>query len=154
VLCCAELLQVKDSSSDESRDEIFVSTDEVVEMNGSKGTANFVMKWAKDSRRESSINVHPIKGVTRDYTGVLFVTQVCTLIGGLGDYPCCASHKCAHHDRACTCSNTCPCSYDQACACNNTCPCSYDQACACSYTCPCSYDQACTCSNTCPCSYL
>jgi Eukaryotic protein of unknown function (DUF866) len=60
---------VKDSSSDEKRDEIYVTTDEVVEMSGSKGTANFLMKWHKDSRKESSINVHPIKGVTRDYTG-------------------------------------------------------------------------------------
>lgn len=48
---------------------MYVTAAEEHELSGSKGTANFVMKFAKDSRHECSINVMQLKGVTRPATG-------------------------------------------------------------------------------------
>lgn len=45
-----------------------VSPLEDVELSGSRGTANFAMKWAKDSRHEASLSVQQIKGMTRSFT--------------------------------------------------------------------------------------
>jgi hypothetical protein len=64
-------VQVKESAGSETRERVHVTAAETHEMSGSKGTANFVMKFAKDSRHECSINVMQLKGVTRPVTGAL-----------------------------------------------------------------------------------
>ena len=63
--------QVQESAGAETRKGVYVTAAEQYDLSGSKGTANFVMKWAKDSRHESYINVMELKGVTRSVTGVL-----------------------------------------------------------------------------------
>ncbi len=51
------------------REGIHVDKDNEEEIQGSKGTANFVMKW-KDSKREASISVAEVKGLgIRNITG-------------------------------------------------------------------------------------
>jgi hypothetical protein len=67
----AYLLQVQESAGKETRKGVYVTAAEQHDLSGSKGTANFVMKWAKDSRHESYINVMELKGFTRAITGVL-----------------------------------------------------------------------------------
>jgi hypothetical protein len=62
-------VQVKESAGSETRERVHVTAAESHDMSGSKGTANFVMKFAKDSRHECSINVMQLKGVTRAVTG-------------------------------------------------------------------------------------
>lgn len=62
------LPQLKDSSGDDVREGVGVSASETHEMSGSRGSANFVMKWAKDARHEASLSVMQIKGVTRAFT--------------------------------------------------------------------------------------
>lgn len=69
-LCCLHCYtQVKESAGSETRERVHVTAAETHDMSGSKGTANFVMKFAKDSRHECSINVMQLKGVTRAVTG-------------------------------------------------------------------------------------
>lgn len=48
---------------------MYVTSREEHELSGSKGTAHLVMKFAKGSKKEASVNVMEIKGVTRPYTG-------------------------------------------------------------------------------------
>jgi hypothetical protein len=67
--CCDVTAQVKESAGSETRERVHVTAAETHDMSGSKGTANFVMKFAKDSRHECSINVMQLKGVTRAVTG-------------------------------------------------------------------------------------
>eukprot|EP00882_Tetradesmus_deserticola_P007366 GHRQ01007760.1.p2 GENE.GHRQ01007760.1~~GHRQ01007760.1.p2 ORF type:complete len:163 (+),score=60.18 GHRQ01007760.1:249-737(+) len=61
-------IDVKESAGSETRERVHVTAAETHDMSGSKGTANFVMKFAKDSRHECSINVMQLKGVTRAVT--------------------------------------------------------------------------------------
>ena len=52
---------VKDSQSDETREGVFMSADDVVEMENSRGEANFVMKFPdskKQAARESQSGVN------------------------------------------------------------------------------------------------
>eukprot|EP00198_Chlamydomonas_reinhardtii_P005159 XP_001694495.1 predicted protein [Chlamydomonas reinhardtii] len=58
-------LDVKESAGSEEKKGVYVTSTEEHELNGSKGTANLVMKFAKGSKKESSVNVLEIKGVTR-----------------------------------------------------------------------------------------
>eukprot|EP00879_Flechtneria_rotunda_P010158 GHRR01010619.1.p1 GENE.GHRR01010619.1~~GHRR01010619.1.p1 ORF type:complete len:164 (+),score=32.79 GHRR01010619.1:95-586(+) len=58
-------IDVKESAGSETRDRVYVTAAEEHDLAGSKGTANFIMKFAKDSRHECSINVQQLKGVTR-----------------------------------------------------------------------------------------
>lgn len=51
-----------------------VSTDEVIELSGSRGTANFAMKWVPDSKHQAYLNVMTelkgiIKPLTADHEG-------------------------------------------------------------------------------------
>eukprot|EP00877_Chromochloris_zofingiensis_P005867 jgi/Chrzof1/1533/Cz10g11130.t1 len=62
-------IDVQESAGTETRNGVYVTAAEDHELSGSKGTANYVMKWAKDSRKEAYINLTEIKGVTRSYTG-------------------------------------------------------------------------------------
>lgn len=61
--------QVKESAGAETRERVYVSATDEHELSGSRGSANFVMKFAKDARHECSINVMALKGVTRPATG-------------------------------------------------------------------------------------
>lgn len=47
---------------------MWVSAEEIHELSGSRGTANFALKWVRDARHEASLNVQQVKGVTRDLT--------------------------------------------------------------------------------------
>ncbi|GIL76787.1 hypothetical protein Vretimale_8731 [Volvox reticuliferus] len=60
-------LDVKESAGSEEKKGVYVTSTEEHELSGSKGTANLVMKFAKGSKKEASVNVQEIKGVTRAY---------------------------------------------------------------------------------------
>ncbi|GAB4813654.1 hypothetical protein N2152v2_000700 [Parachlorella kessleri] len=62
-------ITVKDSAGEDIREGVYVAADEVYELSGSRGVANFVMKWAKDSKREAYLNVEEVKAVTRALKG-------------------------------------------------------------------------------------
>ncbi|GMH39908.1 hypothetical protein BSKO_07812 [Bryopsis sp. KO-2023] len=59
-------LTIQNSEGDDTK-EVVVTTQEEIPLSGSRGTAHFVMKWDKSSKKEAYINVVEIKGVTRDY---------------------------------------------------------------------------------------
>eukprot|EP00238_Polyblepharides_amylifera_P004048 CAMPEP_0196591490 /NCGR_PEP_ID=MMETSP1081-20130531/69791_1 /TAXON_ID=36882 /ORGANISM="Pyramimonas amylifera, Strain CCMP720" /LENGTH=163 /DNA_ID=CAMNT_0041914861 /DNA_START=63 /DNA_END=554 /DNA_ORIENTATION=+ len=60
-------LTVKQSDGNEERGPVYVCEDETFELTGSKGTANFILKW-DGSKKESYINViRDMKGITRPY---------------------------------------------------------------------------------------
>ena len=61
-------MDVKQANSDEIREGVFVSAAEEHELTGSRGTANFVLKWP-GSKKESYINVQEVKNLTRFVTG-------------------------------------------------------------------------------------
>jgi hypothetical protein len=54
-------LTVKESAGSETRDGVYVSGADAHELSGSKGTANLVMKFAKGSKHEASVNVMELK---------------------------------------------------------------------------------------------
>ena len=54
---------VKDSQSDEPREGVFMSADDVVEMENSRGEANYVMKFP-DSKKQASVSFVDVKGLT------------------------------------------------------------------------------------------
>jgi hypothetical protein len=60
--------QVKHSSAEDTREGVYVSSTETHELTGSRGTANFTLKWTKDSKHESYLNVQEVKNVTRPFT--------------------------------------------------------------------------------------
>lgn len=60
--------QVKNSSGEDVREGVYVSNTEEHELSGSRGTANFRLKWVKDTRHEAYMNVQQVKGVTRALT--------------------------------------------------------------------------------------
>ncbi|KAI8465861.1 MAG: hypothetical protein J3K34DRAFT_435695 [Monoraphidium minutum] len=61
-------IDVKESAGSEQRDGVYVTANDTHELNGSKGNANFVMKFDKASKHEAYLNVLEVKGVTRDIT--------------------------------------------------------------------------------------
>ena len=61
-------IQVKNSAGEDMREGVWVSPTEVHELSGSRGTANFLLKWVRDAKHEASLNVQQIKGVTRSFT--------------------------------------------------------------------------------------
>lgn len=64
---CQWCLTLKNSVGEDVREGVYVSIDEEIELTGSRGTANFAMKWEKDSRKEAYLNLQHVKGVTRNY---------------------------------------------------------------------------------------
>lgn len=60
--------QVKDSQGEEVRERVYVTAAEEHDIPNSKGTANFIMKWAKDSKHVATLNVVELKGITRPYS--------------------------------------------------------------------------------------
>ena len=62
--------QVKNSSGEDTREGVYVSSAEEYELAGSKGTANFVIKWVRDARNQANLNViEDLKKVSFKYTG-------------------------------------------------------------------------------------
>ena len=73
------LLQVKNSSGEDVREGVYVSSAEEHELAGSKGTANFVIKWVRDARNQANLNVvEDMKKVVFKYTGTAFPPQAVT----------------------------------------------------------------------------
>ena len=63
--------QLQQSQGAERREGVEICENECHEINGSKGTANFIMKWAKDDRKQCTINIEHVKKFTRAYGGEL-----------------------------------------------------------------------------------
>ncbi|BDA44885.1 probable CXXC motif containing zinc binding protein [Coccomyxa sp. Obi] len=54
-------LTVKDSTGETTREGVTVTSSHEEELPGSKGTANFALKWARDSKHVASLNVKEIE---------------------------------------------------------------------------------------------
>eukprot|EP00887_Chlorella_sp_A99_P001614 scaffold8.g1614.t1 len=50
-------LTVKNSAGEDVREGVYVSADEVHELSGSRGTANFRLKWVRDAKHEAYLNL-------------------------------------------------------------------------------------------------
>jgi hypothetical protein len=62
-------LTVKNSSGEDTREGVEVSSADEVELAGSRGTANFALKWARDARQQANMQVvEDIKGLPLRYT--------------------------------------------------------------------------------------
>jgi hypothetical protein len=59
---------MKNPSGEDTREGVYVDAGELHELSGSRGTANFAMKWARDSKHEGHLNLQQVKGVTRPLT--------------------------------------------------------------------------------------
>lgn len=59
---------MKNSQGEDIREGVHISPTEEHDLSGSRGTANFIMKWARDSKHECYANVQHVKGVTRALT--------------------------------------------------------------------------------------
>ncbi|EGD78329.1 hypothetical protein PTSG_09395 [Salpingoeca rosetta] len=66
MLWCVDLQQ---SGGNEVRSEVVIDTTEEQPLEGSRGTANFVMKWSKSDRKGSSVTKEEKKG------GARFITE-------------------------------------------------------------------------------
>jgi hypothetical protein len=64
--------QVKEAAGAEERERVYVTASEVMDLSGSKGTANFVMKFAKGCK-DVTMNVQAVKKFTREYTGAAWL---------------------------------------------------------------------------------
>ena len=52
------------------REGVYVSSAEEHDLMGSKGVANFVIKWVRDARSQANLNViEELKNVSFKYTG-------------------------------------------------------------------------------------
>jgi hypothetical protein len=67
-------VQVKESAGAETKDRVYASAAEEFEVNGSKGKANLVLKFYKGAKKEATMVVDTVKGVTRNLTGALVDT--------------------------------------------------------------------------------
>ncbi|GBF90293.1 hypothetical protein Rsub_02399 [Raphidocelis subcapitata] len=61
-------IDVRESAGSEERAGVYVTAADTHDLAGSKGSANFVMKFDKASKHEAYLNVLEIKGVTREIT--------------------------------------------------------------------------------------
>jgi hypothetical protein len=61
-------LDVQESAGAERRNGVYVTAADTHDLSGSKGTANFVLKFDKASKHEAYLNVVDVKGVTRAIT--------------------------------------------------------------------------------------
>lgn len=48
-------MQVKNPAGEDVREGVTVSSCEDVELSGSRGTAHFAMKWARDARQQANL---------------------------------------------------------------------------------------------------
>ena len=58
-------LDVKDAQSDEEKKGVYMCADEIAEIDGSKGDANFVMRFP-DCKKQCTVTFTDVKGVTRE----------------------------------------------------------------------------------------
>ncbi|CAG9467190.1 unnamed protein product [Pedinophyceae sp. YPF-701] len=61
-------LDIKNPLGEDVRKEVWVSAAEEHDLDGSRGTANFVMKWDKASKKQCYACVQQVKNVTRPIT--------------------------------------------------------------------------------------
>ena len=54
-------MQVKDSTGDDERKGVEVTSTHEEELPGSRGSANFALRWHKDSKMPAHLNVHEIE---------------------------------------------------------------------------------------------
>ncbi len=74
---CSFEIDVKESGGQEERKGVVIDDSEEHELSGSRGTAHFAMKWSRDSKHFSTINLErrmanvfdPHRGVTKDDHG-------------------------------------------------------------------------------------
>ncbi len=72
-------MQVKNSSGEDVREGVYVSSAEEHDLAGSKGSANFVIKWVRDARTQANLNVvEEMKKVVFKYTGTAFPPRAVT----------------------------------------------------------------------------
>lgn len=50
-------ITVKNSSGEDVRENVTVSSQEEVDLSGSRGTAHFALKWARDAKHQASLQV-------------------------------------------------------------------------------------------------
>ncbi|DAZ93247.1 TPA: hypothetical protein N0F65_007947 [Lagenidium giganteum] len=62
-------IDVKDSTSDEKRDAVVVSDEEVVEVAGGRGDVHFTLKWPGAKKPSQLTVVRDVKKLTRVITG-------------------------------------------------------------------------------------
>mmetsp|Transcript_21630 Transcript_21630/g.55494 ORF Transcript_21630/g.55494 Transcript_21630/m.55494 type:complete len:162 (+) Transcript_21630:182-667(+) len=58
---------LQQSQGSERREGVEICENESHEIPGSKGDANFLMKWARDDRKHATINIEHVKKYTRAY---------------------------------------------------------------------------------------
>ncbi|DBB17979.1 hypothetical protein WJX82_000373 [Trebouxia sp. C0006] len=61
-------IDVKNSTGDDQREGVRVTSTDEQDLPGSRGVANFALKWVKDAKSAASLSVISVKKVTRDYT--------------------------------------------------------------------------------------
>ena len=61
ITCGRVLVQVKDSRGEDQRKGVEVTSTHEEELPGSRGTANFALRWHKDSKMAAHLNVHEIE---------------------------------------------------------------------------------------------
>ena len=61
--------QVKDSTGEDIREGVRVTSRNVEDLKDSKGQCNFQLKFVKDARRSAYLSVIPVKNFTRCMTG-------------------------------------------------------------------------------------
>ncbi|KAL0028673.1 hypothetical protein WJX79_009914 [Trebouxia sp. C0005] len=61
-------IDVKNSTGEDQREGVRVTSTHEQDLPGSRGVANFALKWVKDAKSAASLNVVSIKKVTREYT--------------------------------------------------------------------------------------
>ena len=89
----ADFVQVKNSVGDDVREGVRVTSLHTEELKDSRGTANFALKWVKDSRKAAYLNVVPIKNLTRhmtendDLEWVPFIAFDCRGLDVIGFHP-------------------------------------------------------------------
>ena len=59
--------QLQQSQGTEQRKGVEICENEVHEIPGSKGTAHFIMKWDKQDKKVSTVNIEHVKKFTRGY---------------------------------------------------------------------------------------
>ncbi|PSC76257.1 DUF866 domain-containing [Micractinium conductrix] len=62
------VLDVKNSQGEDVREGVVVDPAEQHDLDNSRGTANFCLKWDRSARHQAYLNVEAVKGVTRSIT--------------------------------------------------------------------------------------
>ena len=62
-------MKVKNSTGEDVREGVRVTSLHVEDLKDSRGEANFALKWVKDARKAAFLTVVPVKKVTRHMTG-------------------------------------------------------------------------------------